>query len=157
MYPHTILGRKQDALGEPAVKLGKKSKKGKGKKAASASDVPEQAHTAAVMGLSWNRMATNLLASSSADHTVKLWDLNELKCVHDYRHHKDKVAAVQFHPTEASVLLTAAYDQRAVVLDARSPSDLLKWRLDSDVECVKWVCINVVVNHAFISPYTGSY
>jgi len=36
----------------------------------------------------------NLLASSSADTTVKLWDLQSLKCAHSFNHHKDKVICI---------------------------------------------------------------
>jgi len=41
-----------------------------------------------------------VIASGSADQTVKLWDLSSMTCSHTCTHHKDKVVSVQWHPTE---------------------------------------------------------
>ncbi|KAJ2786475.1 rRNA-processing protein [Coemansia interrupta] len=95
-------------------------------------------HTDAIMGLSWNRLARNLLASSSADTTVKLWDLAAATCVQSYTHHTGKVQAVQWHPSEASVMLTGAYDRRVAAFDSRAPAAVSWWATDADVESVMW-------------------
>ena len=52
----------------------------------------EQTHTDSVMSLSVNPFQSEYLASGSADHTVRIWDLDEGVCKMTYRDsHSDKV------------------------------------------------------------------
>ncbi|KAI7824490.1 WD40-repeat-containing domain protein [Kickxella alabastrina] len=111
-------------------------------------------HTDAIMGLSWNKNVRNLLASSSADTTVKLWDLNSGKCVQSYEHHKDKVQAVQWHPTEASVMLTGGYDRQVAAFDSRAPAAISWWSVDADVESIMWDVHSP--SHFFVATEAGS-
>ncbi|KAJ2812390.1 rRNA-processing protein [Coemansia furcata] len=111
-------------------------------------------HTDAVMSLSWNKNVRNLLASSSADTTVKLWDLNSGKCVQSYGHHKDKVQAVQWHPTEASVMLTGGYDRKVAAFDSRAPQALSWWDMDADVESLLWDIHSP--SHFFVATEAGT-
>jgi periodic tryptophan protein 1 len=67
-----------------------------------------------------------------------MWDLNTSKCVQSYTHHSDKVQSVAWHPTEATVFITGSYDKTVCVLDARSPGQVTRWQLDSDVESIRW-------------------
>ena len=54
-------------------------------------------------------------------------------------HHKDKVQSIAWHPSEASVVATGAYDKRSIVCDVRDPSkSSIKIKLTSDVECLAW-------------------
>ncbi|CAO3699043.1 unnamed protein product [Rhizopus stolonifer] len=95
-------------------------------------------HVDAIMDLSWNKNHRNFLLSSSADGTIKMWDLTTSKCVQNYTHHTDKVQSVQWHPTEPTVFISGSYDKTVCVLDARSPEQVTRWSLNSDVESIRW-------------------
>lgn len=80
----------------------------------------------------------HLLASASADKTVKLWDLTQGVCAGNFTHHTDKVQSVAWNPAEPTVLATGSYDRTACVLDARAPTEISRWHLGTDVETLVW-------------------
>ncbi|KAG2501867.1 hypothetical protein HYH03_000365 [Edaphochlamys debaryana] len=96
-------------------------------------------HEDSVLGLSWNREYRNVLASASADSTVKVWDLVKGVCEHTLRCHTDKVQAVAWNPAESPVLLTGSFDRSVCLADARTPQgDPARWRVSADVEALCW-------------------
>ncbi|KAL6251972.1 rRNA-processing protein [Rhinocladiella similis] len=138
MYPNAILGQEPDttAEGDTNDNGSKKKKALKKKKKPKAND---EYHVDAVLALAANRQHRNLLASASADKTVKLWDLNTGKCAKSYTMHNDKACALDWHPTESTVLLSGSYDRTVVATDMRAPDAIApRWVVEADVEKVRW-------------------
>lgn len=78
-------------------------------------------HKEAVLAVKWNTVAQNVLASGSADHTIKLWDLGAGgTCLGTYSE-GEKVQSLDWHPSEANLLLSGGFDATAVLRDCRHP------------------------------------
>lgn len=144
MYPNAILGQGGNAESGKKMKKKKKSKK--------ASD---EYHVDAVLSLAANRKHRNLLASASADKTVKLWDLHTTKCAKSYTYHTDKVCSLAWHAVESTVLLSGSYDRTVVAADMRAPdAKVPRWGVESDVENVRWNPHDA--NYFYVSTENGA-
>eukprot|EP00522_Entomoneis_paludosa_P012054 CAMPEP_0172443610 /NCGR_PEP_ID=MMETSP1065-20121228/3840_1 /TAXON_ID=265537 /ORGANISM="Amphiprora paludosa, Strain CCMP125" /LENGTH=605 /DNA_ID=CAMNT_0013193901 /DNA_START=792 /DNA_END=2609 /DNA_ORIENTATION=+ len=101
-------------------------------------------HTEAVMSLSWNPIHKQVIASGSADTTVKLWDVTQANDhakanATTFQHHRGKVQSVVWHPKEGTLLATGGYDRKIALLDARSSGDNAKFvKVQSDCEVLAW-------------------
>ncbi|KAH7162981.1 WD40-repeat-containing domain protein [Dactylonectria estremocensis] len=142
MYPNAILGQGGNSEAD------KPKKKKKAKKA------NDEFHVDAVLSLAANRKHRNLLASASADKTVKLWDLHTTKCAKSYTYHTDKVCSLAWHAVESTVLLSGSYDRTIVAADMRAPdAKPNRWGVESDVENVRWDPHDP--NYFFVSTENG--
>jgi len=77
-----------------------------------------EAHQAEVNCLSFNPYSEYILATGSADKTVALWDLRNLKLkLHSFESHKDEIFQVQWSPHNETILASSGTDRRLHVWD----------------------------------------
>ncbi|EEY58039.1 periodic tryptophan protein, putative [Phytophthora infestans T30-4] len=133
LEPSATLGGEQDEDLRD-VAMPKISKRRKNRKTA----LKPGSHQDAVMSLDWNNSHRNMLASGSADSTVKVWDITTQKCLYTMAHHSSKVQSVRWNPAETTVLASASFDRTIVVLDGRQPDAFSKFQLSGEVESIAW-------------------
>lgn len=99
-------------------------------------------HTDTVMGLSWNKIHRQVIASGSADCSVKIWDVTQSNTdsanASTFNHHSDKVQSVLWHPKEGTLLATGSYDRTVALVDARSQESVKKVKIPADCEALAW-------------------
>jgi len=101
--------------------------------------VPDSHHDS-VLSLSWNRLQRSFLASGSADHTLKIWDLGTQQCSMTLSHHTKEVSSVLWHPRQPRVLASGSFDGTVAVLDGSNAGQqqILRFQAEGNVEKIAW-------------------
>ena len=81
-----------------------------------------KAHQMPILALVYDPTGT-LVATGSADRTIRVWDVGRGYCTHSFRDHTDIVAALWFHPNPLTMtLVSAAQDNTVRMWDLVSDS-----------------------------------
>ena len=106
------------------------------------SSLKPESHADAVLCLEWNLKAQHLLASCSADNSIKLWDLNTQTCCSTFQQ-EVKIQSLQWHSDEAHLLLSGSFGGCLSIRDCRAPDGevAVLWNVPQNdvVEHVEWI------------------
>lgn len=95
-------------------------------------------HKDAVIDICWNSQVKNIMASGSADKHVRIWSLDECKSISNIKL-SGKVSALEFGIYEQFLLLAGDLSSNVSLVDTRTGSVTDKWKLDGEVERVRWI------------------
>ncbi|XP_021758636.1 denticleless protein homolog A-like [Chenopodium quinoa] len=76
------------------------------------------AHDNSVYDICWTKDDTRVL-TASADHTIKLWDVEQKKCYGMLRGHVGSVKSVSCHPTNSDLVVSGSRDGSFALWDLR--------------------------------------
>ncbi|MCJ1369846.1 Histone acetyltransferase type B subunit 2 [Loxospora ochrophaea] len=84
----------------------------------SSSSQATNGHQDAINALSFNPASEYVLATGSADNSIGIWDLRNLKSkLHALIGHADSVTSLAWHPFEEAILGSSSYDRRIIFWD----------------------------------------
>ncbi|KAH8738867.1 PWP1 family protein [Cryptosporidium ryanae] len=86
----------------------------------------DNGHSDAVMSLASHPRNSKILASGSADKSLKIWDIIKNECVNTYINCSNKVQCLNWHHTENNIIITADYDRALQLIDIRDGKSSFK-------------------------------
>ncbi|CAG2232986.1 CORO2 [Mytilus edulis] len=78
-------------------------------------------HSGAVLDIKWSPFSDNIIASSSEDSTVKIWQIPEnlnknlSEWQVDLHGHHRRVGYIEWHPTAENIILSAGFDHKCIL------------------------------------------
>ena len=91
-------------------------------------------HRDAVIALSLNSFQKQVLASGSADSTIKIWDLSSGQVVNTHSYGGKRPEVVKWHHKEQSILFVASDDRKLRAADIRTQKEIGSCNLGADIE-----------------------
>jgi periodic tryptophan protein 1 len=115
-------------------------------------------HEGPVTSLSYVERHESWILSSSADSTLKVWDLNSGDCIYTLNHHKDKVQSGKWNPIEPFIAASVGSDKLVSIFDVRTKKDGLVHRSSRDLELLRWnphnsAILSVVAEEGYVHFY----
>eukprot|EP01056_Protomagalhaensia_sp_Gyna25_P004891 Protomagalhaensia_sp_Gyna_25__4890@NODE_516_length_3230_cov_83_832654_g405_i0_p2_GENE_NODE_516_length_3230_cov_83_832654_g405_i0NODE_516_length_3230_cov_83_832654_g405_i0_p2_ORF_typecomplete_len362_score66_18ANAPC4_WD40/PF12894_7/1_9e12ANAPC4_WD40/PF12894_7/0_21ANAPC4_WD40/PF12894_7/22WD40/PF00400_32/9_9e02WD40/PF00400_32/7_2e06WD40/PF00400_32/0_0045WD40/PF00400_32/66WD40/PF00400_32/3_4e03Nup160/PF11715_8/5_8e05WD40_like/PF17005_5/0_0021WD40_like/PF17005_5/3_9e02PALB2_WD40/PF16756_5/0_0052PALB2_ len=95
-------------------------------------------HKDAVTCLRMNSILQNVLASCSADKSIRLWDLERGEMADKIKWHSDMVSSIRWHPLEGSILASCGQDKHIFLGDVRAPKDRRAVEWEGPLESLAW-------------------
>jgi periodic tryptophan protein 1 len=143
LEPICVLGGQDTSMTDDIMRMQVLGEKAKMSKFQTPEGLRPGSHTDAVMCLSWNNVHKHVIASGSADTTVKLWDVTKGNTnganASTFTHHSDKVQALAWNPAEGTLLATGSFDRTVALVDARSDGRNVKsFKTVADCESIAW-------------------
>uniref|UniRef100_T1JBR5 WD repeat-containing protein 55 homolog n=1 Tax=Strigamia maritima TaxID=126957 RepID=T1JBR5_STRMM len=78
-----------------------------------------QGHTAKVFQVKWNSLRTEILCSSSDDHSIRVWDSITSSCLTVLRGHTNNVRGLVWNPEVPFLLFSGSWDKTIRAWDSR--------------------------------------
>ena len=96
-----------------------------------------------------NDLWGTLIATGSADRTVRVWDVERGYCTHNFREHTDIVQSVYFHPDPNRLLLFSCSEDNTVrIFDLRD---------NVTVACFRYQCSRFYIYSEISNPLDMEY